>query len=141
MYTGLTLEGLAGDDNFSITPLQDVDITAQGMDPTGSDHVVINASGATTVDGDLTADGATVGNVTLQTIESLLIAGAADGLTVETPGTRTVVHTPGASDDAGRVQVNSLLAVDYANATGLTIDGNGGDVELIVGRHRRQRQV
>ena len=130
VYTGLTLEGLAGDDNFSITPLQDVDITAQGMDPTGSDHVVINASGATSVR-DLTADGATVGNVTLQTIESLLIAGA-DGLTVETSGDATVVHTPGASDDAGRVQVDALLAVDYVNATGLTVDGAAGDVELIV---------
>ena len=126
-YETVDVHGRAGDDNFSITPLGTA-ITAQGMDPTGSDHVVINASGAMTVSS-LTGDGATIDNVTLQTIESLLIAGA--DLTVEAPAGATVVHTPGSSDDAGQVQVDSLLAVDYANATGLTVDGTAGDVQLI----------
>ena len=44
----------------------------------------------------------------------------------------SITHTPGAANDEGRVQVNALLAVDYANATSVTIDGVGGGADQLI---------
>jgi hypothetical protein len=136
-FNNVALQGQFGDDRFSITPLVGVTITAQGGDPTGSDAAVVNATAATTVSS-LTADGAVVtvtgfGVVTLQTVESLLVTGGATGVPVTVQGegdADVMVHTPGVADDAGRVQVDALLAVDYAGATSLTLDGQGGADEV-----------
>ncbi len=70
-------------------------------------------------------------------IEQVIYDGqsGSDNLTVQgTAGDDTIVHIPGALDNAGTFRVNSLLGLDYQNlGTGsvLTVDGQGGTNTLI----------
>src|SRR5262249_51064598 len=53
---------------------------------------------------------------------------------VGTGGDDRIVHTPGGNDQAGSLQVNSLLALNYQNLGGgasLTVDGGTGEDELV----------
>jgi hypothetical protein len=75
--------------------------------------------------------------VTIVTIEAVSYDGQGDNdsLTVEgTGGADTIVHMPGANDQAGSFQVNSLLALSYQNlgsGGSLTADG-GSDTDTLV---------
>jgi large repetitive protein len=61
--------------------------------------------------------------------------GGDDDLTlVATDVDDTIVHTPGATADAGQMRVNSLLALDYVHlgaAGSVTVDGDDGDDTLV----------
>ena len=119
------LQGRFGDDHFSVTPIANVNITAEGNDPTASDTVVINAT-ANTRFAPTSSSSAVVtvvgfAPVTLQTMEGLALGGN-DGnlvLTVATPaGAYSSRLTPGATPDSGAVQVGSLLPLEDAAAPG-----------------------
>ncbi len=143
-FTSLALDGRSGDDTFSITPLGGVTIAAEGGDPTASDHAVIN--GTTGIDtitytpltpwsGTIQVN--TAGLVSVETIESLVINGLGgdDALTVvATGGDDTIVHAAGAEIDAGGVQVNTMLPLEYVGlgaAGTVTIDGGAGGTDTL----------
>src|SRR5262245_25723387 len=75
--------------------------------------------------------------VTISGIDVLSYDGQGDNdsLTiVGTGGDDTIVHTPGATNQAGSFQVNSLLALSYQNlgsGASLTVDGAGGTDTLV----------
>ncbi|HET9217976.1 MAG TPA: hypothetical protein VFR18_13410, partial [Terriglobia bacterium] len=89
------------------------------------------------------ADGGTLNLISLSSLvtivatEALLYDGRTDNDTLTTVGTAAgdvFVHTPGATNDAGTLQVNSLLALVYQNlgsGGALTADGGGGSDTLV----------
>ena len=135
-FTALDVQGRFGADAISVTPIDMLPMTVQGMSPSDEpgDDVSVNISAATTVTP--AATGATVdmtgaGLVTVETSESLTIVGDSgdDDLTITTPDAvdSTIEVTPGSVGDAGLVQVDSLLAVGFEQlglgATLLIADG------------------
>jgi hypothetical protein len=136
--TNLVINGLAGSDtinlNNSATPTGLASITVNAADPTASDTVIVNgtsAANAITVD-TLTVDGAHVTGaqpvpVAITGAEHLTINGQGgnDTLTVQaTAGSDIINLTPGATQDSGTLQVNSLLPLAFTNL------GTGGSLAL-----------
>ncbi len=135
----LSLMGHGGDDAFSIEPIVDVDVNVNGGDPTASDSVVVKG----TTDADAftvtpTADdaGTVVVNlfnpVNLMGVEHVTLDGLGgdDLLVIATDsGDSAIELTPGATGDAGDVQVDSWLPISFQNlgADGIvTMLDNGG---------------
>ena len=150
-YTLVDLHGRFGNDFFSITPINGVDIIAQGMDPTASDTAVVNGTvGQDTID--FTPDSAAIGEVdqatvqvnalglvTLETIEHVTINGLGgdDTLDVNSPAADNslVEVTPGSTIDSGDVQVDALVPMSFTNlgATGmLTVTDAGGSGDELI---------
>jgi hypothetical protein len=149
----LTIDALSGSDQVTlVTPapnnaVWDVDVTVNGGPPAAdTDRLIVQTPGAaaeTVVYTPTASDGGTLNLtslsslVTINTIEVLSYDGQGDNdsLTiVGTGGADTIVHTPGATDQAGSFQVNSLLALSYQNlgsGGSLTADG-GGDTDTLV---------
>jgi hypothetical protein len=144
-YTAGAGGGLVTVDNFeSIEFSNKAALTINAGD--GEDRLIVQAPGAgaetavytpTAFDGgklDLTSLGLLV---TINTTEVLIYDGQGDNdsLTiVGTSGADTIVHTPGANDQAGSLQVNSLLALNYQNlgsGASLTVDGGAGTDTLV----------
>ena len=125
----------------------DVDVTVNGGPPAAdTDRLIVQTPGAaaeTVVYTPTASDGGTLdltslsSLVTINGIEVLSYDGQGDNdsLTiVGTSGDDTIVHTPGANDQAGSFQVNSLLALSYQNlgsGGSLTADGAGGTDTLV----------
>jgi hypothetical protein len=129
----------------------DVNVTIDGGppsagEPSGADRVVVETPGAaaeTALYAPTASDGGTLditnlsSLVTLIRIEELLYDGEADNDSLTTTalgGPDTIIHTPGANDQAGTFQVNALLPISYQNmgsAGILTADGLGGPDTLI----------
>jgi Ca2+-binding RTX toxin-like protein len=151
--TSLTLNGLAGSDrinlNNSSVPTGLTVITVNGGDPTGSDELIVNGTVAPNTiaftptpatDDAGSVTGAQPVPVNFATVEHLTINGLGgnDTLNVNTPAatTSTVVLTPGATIDAGDVQVDSLVPMSFTNlgATGVltVIDPTAGDADQLV---------
>ena len=155
----VTLNGLFGDDKFNVYPVGLVGVTAinvNGGDPTASDSLVVNGTaGADTIKYTPTAPDAgsvtvnTAATVTFLTTESVTVngLGGGDALTfVGSGGGDTITSTPGATIDAGTLQDNSLLALNYENLGGggsvliqdagtgntLVADGTSGDDAFVV---------
>jgi hypothetical protein len=148
----LTINALAGSDQVTLqTPAPNnapwnVNVTVNGGPPGDTDQLTIQTPGPapeTVVYTPTAADGGTVNLstlnslVTLSGFEVLSYDGqsANDSLTVVgTSGNDTIVHNPGANDQSGSVQVNSLLGISYSNlgSTGaVTIDGGLGTDTLV----------
>jgi hypothetical protein len=120
----------------------DVDVMINGGPPAAaSDHLVVQTPGLDPeivvytpfAPGGGTLDLVSLSSVvTINSIELLTYDGQSDNdsLTiVGTAGDDTIVHTPGATDQAGTLQVNGLLALNYQNlgsGGSLTADGGGG---------------
>jgi hypothetical protein len=117
-----------------------------GLPAADTDRLIVQTPGAaaeTVVYTPSASDGGTLelatlsSPVTITGIEGLSYDGQGDkdNLTiVGTGGADTIVHTPGATNQAGSFQVNSLLALGYQNlGTGasLTADGVGGMDTLV----------
>ncbi len=128
------LLGNGGDDAFSIEPLDGVLVTVDGGDPTASDTVVIKGTAGDDAIGvaplDDTSATVTVNAmapVAVTAVELLTLDGLAgnDVLTVETDAAdNTIELTPGATTDAGEIQVDSLLPMEFTNLSA------GGSVVL-----------
>ena len=129
-FDDLNIEAGFGADNLTLTPIDGVSITTTGDAPSGGDAVLVNVDVATTVSS-LAVDGATVAaaghsDIVIQTAESLLINGTAPDIGLTVSGTGRFVHTPTSNVDAGTMQIDSLLAVNYVNlGTGATVTANG----------------
>ncbi len=130
----LAFYGSGGDDTFSVDALDTVQVAVQGGDLTTSDHVIVNGTNlddAITVE-PLTDHSAEVMVNVLAPVfvgqgELLTIDGQAgnDMLTLLTgAGDNTIELTPGSTHDAGDIQVDSLLPIDFTNL------GAGGSVIL-----------
>jgi hypothetical protein len=147
-YPTLNLNGHAGSDTINVhpdtlIPFGVTTLNIDGGDPTASDTVVINGTaGQDTVNVTPTAiDAATVAGlgpvVNVSAAEHLIYSGLGgdDLLTITaTVDDDTIVHTPGETADAGRLRVNSLLALDYVNlgaGGSVTVDGDAGDDRLV----------
>jgi len=151
----LTVNALAGADQVTLVApapnnaVWDVDVTVNGGPPAAgdADQLVVQTPGAaveTVVYTPGSANGGTLdlaslsSVVALNDIESLAYDGQNDNdslTVVATAGDDTIVHTPGATDQAGSFAVNGLLPISYQNmgATAtLTADGAGGDDTLVV---------
>ena len=149
----LTINALSGSDQVTLVApapnnaVWDVDVMVNGGPPAAdTDRLIVQTPGAgaesvvytpTAFDGgtlDLTSLSSLV---TINGIEVLSYDGQGDNdsLTiVGTSGDDTIVHTPGANDQAGSFQVNSLLALSYQNlgsGGSLTADGAGGTDTLV----------
>jgi hypothetical protein len=135
-FNALTVNGLAGDDDIDVDVnnlvLASGSFLVNGNEPAaGSDTLTASGTSASWTPGTglLVVDGVTL---TVGTIEALLFDGEGSGnLTVNgTAGADTLVHRPGAADNAGSIAVNNLLPISYEDlATGLTalnIAGLGG---------------
>ncbi|HWB14429.1 MAG TPA: DUF4214 domain-containing protein [Pirellulales bacterium] len=140
VFTGfgtLNLNGRFGNDSFVVSPVGLTGLTA--INVTGN----AGANNTVTVNGSAAADaitysptGAGAGTVAitgsatvgLANMASLILNGQGgnDALTVAgtAAGNDTFIHTPGAANDAGTIQVNSLLAVAYQNL------GSGGSLNV-----------
>jgi hypothetical protein len=145
----MTVDGLDYDVNVSSANPED-HLTVNGN--AGNDSISVNvvSPGAETVVYTPTAsDGGTfdLDPLNLDLLSSpLIISGAevltydgggdGDSLTVAgTDGDDTIVHNPGANNQAGSFQVDSLLALNYQNlgsSGSLTADGAGGTDTLVV---------
>ena len=118
-----------------------VSIMVNGGDPTASDQLIVNGTGAddqitftpTGVDAGTVAV-PTLPMVTFAATESVVInaGGDNDDVTVDTTnGSQTVTVTPGATIDSGEVRVDSLVPMTFVNlgANGtVTIDDTNQDV-------------
>lgn len=146
----VTMNGLGGDDLFSVTPIADWglgQINVNGGEPSASDRLVVNGLPAddaidVTPTGPNSADivGAGPVPVIATGIESLTINGQGgdDDLRVLTPaGDNVITVTPGAAADAAAVAVDGLLPFDFRNlGTGGTfsvIDAGGNDSVTVRG--------
>ena len=131
----MTVQGLFGDDTFSVTPHASVAITVQGGDPTASDTVVVTGTTAANIINftPTATDGGTVqvdalGLVTLQTVEHLTITGLGgnDIVRTTTPATPNAIQViAGATADSGSVFVDSLLPMQFTNT------GVGGGLDFV----------
>ena len=149
----LTVNALSGSDQVTLqTPapnaaVWDVDVTVNGGAPAGdTDRLIVQTPAAAAESVTFTpaaADGGTLNLISLSSLvtivatEALLYDGRTDNDTLTTVGTAAgdvFVHTPGATNDAGTLQVNSLLALVYQNlgsGGALTADGGGGSDTLV----------
>ena len=148
----LTINALSGSDQVTVqapapnNAVWDVDVTINGGPPAaGTDHVIVQTPvrAETAIYTPLAADGGTLelttlsSLITMNTIEVLDYDGQGDNdnLTIMgTGGDDTIVHTPGATNQAGSFLVNSLLPINYQNlgsAGSLTANGGGGTDTLI----------
>ena len=147
--TTLQIDAGAGDDAISLdnpnTPTGLTAITVNGDGSALGDSVVIYGTTAqeTIAVAPTSADGATVQvgalpAITVTTAESLVVNGAGgnDTLDVATDGNSNSIQvTAGATADAGQVQVDSLLGIEFANlgADGaLTLTDAGGSDTLVI---------
>jgi hypothetical protein len=150
----LTINALSGSDQVTLeTPAPNpvgpwnVDVTVNGGAPaadtdqlivetpgTAAESVVYTPSAADSGKLDLTS---LTSPVTMTGIEALSYDGQGDNdslTVVGTIGDDTIVHTPGANDQAGSFQVNSLLALSYQNMGSggtLAVNGAGGTDTLV----------
>jgi hypothetical protein len=135
----MTVTGLDYDVNVSGTTPADT-LTVNGN--AGNDSVLLTFAGAGDVVYTPTAsDGGTftssLSPVTIAGTEVLIYDGQGNtnSLTiVGTGGADTIVHTPGGNDQAGSIQVDSLLALNYQNlgsGASLTVDGGAGGDTLV----------
>jgi hypothetical protein len=156
----LTINALSGSDQVTLqTPapnnaVWDVDVTVNGGAPAADTDTLIvqtpkKTLGApgddaeTAVYTPTTFDGGTLdltslsSLVTIATTEELIYDGQGDNDSLTIVGTidpDTIVHTPGGNDQAGSLQVNSLLALSYQNlgsGGSLTADGGAGTDTLV----------
>jgi hypothetical protein len=156
----LTVNALSGSDQVTLqTPapnnaVWDVDVTVNGGAPAADTDTLIvqtpkKTLGApgddaeTAVYTPTTYDGGTLdltslsSLVTITTTEELIYDGQGDNDSLKIVGTSdpdTIVYTPGANDQAGTFQVNSLLALSYQNlgsGGSLKVDGAGGTDTLV----------
>ena len=152
----VTVQALAGNDEIVLrTPAPnqadwDVDLTLHGGASSAGDRVVVETPGpvAETVwftpagvdHGTLSiveTNPAAATNVLLQAIEDLIYDGETDQdqLTlVGTAGADTTLHQPGLTDDSGRLQLNTWLALHYQSlGAGAVVasDGAGGINTLV----------
>jgi hypothetical protein len=148
----LTLNALSGSDQVTlITPAPNnaawnVNVTVNGGPPAAdTDRLIVQtpgSSGETAVYTPSTADGgtlavltstsATLANIAITGIEQLSYDGQGDNdvlKVVGTSGNDAIVLTPGANDQSGSLQVNSLLPISFQNLGGngsITVDGGLG---------------
>jgi hypothetical protein len=150
----LTINALSGSDQVTLqTPAPNnatwnVNVTVNGGPPAAdTDRMIVQTpgTGAESVTYTPTAsDGGTLNLtsltslVTMTGIEVLSYDGQGDNdslIIVGTSSDDTIIHTPGANDQAGSFQVNSLLALSYQNlgsTASLTVDGGGGTNDTLV---------
>lgn len=139
------LRGLGGDDDFSVEALDAIQVSVFGGDPTASDHVVVKGTPA---DDAIVyaATGVNSGEVTVNALAPVLLSdvelvtidalAGSDQLTVETgAGDNIIAVTPGATADAGTVQVDSLLPMQFTNL------GAGGMLALVDGAGAADRLI
>ncbi len=152
--TNLVINAGAGSDQINLNnptaPAGLTGITVNGADPTASDTVVVN--GTAGIDAisiaSLTEDGAVITGagpvmITVNTAEHLIVNGNGgnDTLTVTASASDEVILTPGASEDAGSLSVQSdkfgpfqqriPLAYQNLGAGGeLTVASDSGDRDL-----------
>jgi hypothetical protein len=151
------INALAGSDEIDLSVVAPnnadwaTNVAADGGPPAASDRVVVETPGALAAEsavyapsasdaGSLVVKESAAGaatNITLAGIEQLVYDGKADGDALRVLGTAgddTVTHTPGATNDAGSVAVNSLLALAYQNLAGgtLRVDADGGGNDTLV---------
>jgi hypothetical protein len=127
--TSLIINGLAGSDTINLnnptTPAGLTGITVNGGDPTAGDMLIANGTASadtitytpTAVDGGKITGAGPV-SITFNTIEQLLLNGQGGGDTLTfmaVGGGDTITSTPGAATDAGTLQDNNLLALNYEN--------------------------
>jgi hypothetical protein len=140
----LTINAKEGSDTISLnnpnTPTSLSEIFINGGDPSGVDTLSVTGGGdvtyiPTAFDGgilELTSSSVKINGIELLSYDG---QGNKGSLTVVgTSGDDTIVHTPGANDQAGSFQVNSLLALSYQNlgsGGSLTVDGGGGGDTLV----------
>ena len=140
----VTLAGGNGNANFNITPIAGVNITAAGGGLATSNQATVNGTAvADTINVTPTAAGAAtvqvnaLGLVTISNTGALAINGQGgnDALTVTTPAgfANNDTYTPGATPDAGKFQVNSLVPISYSNlgATGSVTVSNSGPLDTL----------
>ncbi|MFO0867988.1 MAG: dockerin type I domain-containing protein [Pirellulales bacterium] len=138
-FATANLNGLAGDDDIdlNIANITTTAINVDGGAPTTGGGDTVTITGTIAADAPTftptSANSGSFDTATLATaigltnVEGLIYEGGAlnNTLTVlGTGGADTLIHTPGAARDAGRVAVNSLLAISYTNL------GTGGSVAL-----------
>lgn len=149
----LAVNGLRGSDHITLrapapnNAVWDVDVTVNGgTSAADADRLIVQTPGAraeTVAYTPKAANGGTLNLtslsslITLTSTEALRYDGQRDNDSLKIVGTgraNTIVHTPGSTDQAGRFQVNSLLALTYQNLGGrgrLTADGAGGNDTLV----------
>jgi len=143
---GLTIDGLHGDDEIDIDVffLALPSLTVIGNNPSaegdtltvegvlgGPDNAVWTPAG---VDGGTLVVGAQT--ITVLTMERLVYEGMDEDEHLTVRGAGRFVHTPGVNRDAGTVQLDNWLAIQYLNlgfAGTVTIDGTGA-ADLLVAR-------
>src|SRR6185369_2126773 len=119
-----------------------VDVTVDGGPPAaGTDQLIVQTPGAGAESATYTPTASDGGSLDLTSLSSLVTLTGIEALTydgqndndsltiVGTGGDDSIVHTPGATDQAGSLQVNGLLALSYQNlggGGGLTVNGAGG---------------
>ncbi len=152
--TSLTVNALAGSDEVALTTpapngaVWDVDVAINGGEPTAvGDRLVVSTPGAgaeTAVYTPNAADGGVLdltslsSPVVISQIETLVYDGQNDGDTLTVLGgigADVIVHSPGATDQAGTLAVNALLAISYQNLGALALvraDGLGGADTLVL---------
>ena len=148
--TSINIEGKAGDDTFSITPLTEVTLNIDGgvqttndsltvLGTTDSDLLLVSPSGidaaVVTLDGRQPLNVTTTDNLTIDGLgndDQMVVLGG--------PNDNSFVHLPGIASDAGRINttdetdVVALLGIDYRNLGDgtLGIDGASGLNSLTV---------
>lgn len=150
----LTVNALGGSDEITLVApapnnaVWDVDVAVNGGPPAvDGDKLIVQTPGAgseTVAYTPNAADGGTLdlsslsSLVTLTEIETLNYDGQNDNDSLTVIGTGvadTIVHNPGATDQAGNLQVNGLLAISYQNvgaAAALAANGDAGTDTLVV---------
>jgi hypothetical protein len=140
----LTINAKEGSDTISLnnpnTPTSLSEIFINGGDPSGVDTLSVTGGGDVTYTPTASNGGLlelTSLPVKINGIEILSYDGQGSNgsLTiVGTSGDDTIVHTPGANDQAGSFQVNNLLPLSYQNlgsGGSLTVDGGAGADTLV----------
>jgi hypothetical protein len=142
----LAVNALSGSDQVTLqTPapngaIWDVDVTVDGGPPASdTDRLIVQTPAAGAETALYTPTGANAGTLDLTSLSSLVTIVDTealnyigqtdnDALTIAgTGGADVFVHTPGTTDQAGTVQVNSLLALSYASlGAGGSVTASGG---------------
>ncbi len=151
----LTVNALSGSDEVSLTTpapngaIWAVNVTINGGEPAAvGDRLVVRTPGAAGAENVAytpnAADGGTLNLISLTSpvvinqIETLVYDGQNDGDTLTVlggGGADVIVHSPGATDQAGTLAVNTLLALSYQNMGALAsvrADGQGGADTLVL---------
>ncbi len=143
---GALVRGGDGDDTFNHAGAVTIPVSYEGGDPSASDRLVVTSPGGPgvtavytpTPSGGGTLDLPGTSLVTFAGIEQVVYDGQANNDTLKVMGTGgddTIVHTPGANNQAGSFQVDGLLAISYQNMGGgatLQADGLGGADTLVL---------